>query len=320
MTRKKHKNYWVEFSEREFTLIEALYCRGVSAREIAKIADTDHKTILKRLRSHNTEILTESQRREMRIKGIEEAVRMLYELGEMHIADIAKLFSTSRSNIKEILLEQSIELRTHKGQVTHAVNETFFDIIDTEAKAYWLGFIYADGHVDDKCLQFGQLKEDRNHLEMLQESLGSDYKLISYSPNSISLCISRVYMARSLRRLGLKSRKSADLPWPPISQELECHFIRGFMDGDGNIHYSPKSKQLSFSLYSNCEPFLEKIQQILIRECQAGHIKIYKRPDREIGSVLRYGGRRQVKRILDYLYKDATIWLPRKRDKIEPYL
>ena len=46
------------------------------------------------------------------------------------------------------------------------VNEKYFDIIDNEEKAYWLGYIYADGYSAQKSPWFLCIQTiDKNHIE-----------------------------------------------------------------------------------------------------------------------------------------------------------
>lgn len=47
-------------------------------------------------------------------------------------------------------------LNLKRGKVRkYSVNEIFFEVINTEEKAYWLGFIFADGCVLDRKLPNG---------------------------------------------------------------------------------------------------------------------------------------------------------------------
>ena len=51
-------------------------------------------------------------------------------------------------------------------------NENFFEKIDSPRKAYWLGFLYADGCILDqrksKILEITLSKNDKNHLQKLK--------------------------------------------------------------------------------------------------------------------------------------------------------
>ena len=62
-----------------------------------------------------------------------------------------------------------------------------FEIIDTEEKAYWLGFLYADGSVSstDNRIELGLAEKDLNHIEKFKEFIGVPNK-ISYRPQTKS--------------------------------------------------------------------------------------------------------------------------------------
>lgn len=60
---------------------------------------------------------------------------------------IAQQVGISAGSVSKILRENNIPIRTNSQYLAYAFNEGFFDVIDNEAKAYWLGFIYADGYI-----------------------------------------------------------------------------------------------------------------------------------------------------------------------------
>ena len=57
------------------------------------------------------------------------------------------------------------------------VNDCFFETIDTEQKAYILGFIYADGYNSGYRLQITQLVQDADILYQIKESMESDHPI-----------------------------------------------------------------------------------------------------------------------------------------------
>jgi len=60
-----------------------------------------------------------------------------------NLKKVAKSFNVSLRPIVRILKKNNIELTNRRYDVNHS----FFEVIDTEEKAYWLGFLYADGCV-----------------------------------------------------------------------------------------------------------------------------------------------------------------------------
>jgi hypothetical protein len=128
-----------------------------------------------------------------------------------------------------------------RGTRKYTIDHHFFDDIDTEAKAYWLGFITADGCVMGKGrLAINLAAIDASHLEKLNADIGSDYP-VRLGPSSKSATgmarwyASSIPLVSALGALGVTPRKSATVaPWdgPP---GLMPHYWRGMVDGDGGM-------------------------------------------------------------------------------------
>ena len=73
----------------------------------------------------------------------------LYQTG-LSCQKIADQLNVSESFINKKLKELNITKRSNSIYRRRPWNENFFNKIDTEEKAYWLGFLYADGCVHDK--------------------------------------------------------------------------------------------------------------------------------------------------------------------------
>lgn len=122
-----------------------------------------------------------------------------------------------------------------------------FEKCDTEAEAYWLGFLFTDGCLSGTKVVFNLAVKDSKHLEKLAQFLGSPRKPkiwvkfrhdvkpprdLGYATFSLTSCV----IAANLRRQGLHERKTWTIqPWNGPS-ELMRHFWRGCIDGDGSIH------------------------------------------------------------------------------------
>lgn len=214
-------------------------------------------------------------------------------------------------------------------------NHSFFYEIDTEGKAYWLGFIAADGCVVErtKALSIGLQGRDREHLARLLRALDGDHKIYArrdrLGREYCVLYIASPEIAGDLCKHELRPRKTEILGWPSTStvpSALLRHYLRGLMDGDGGFYPGlPNGKHgehrnLVFAITST-RRCLEGAQEFLMDACQLGKTKLYRttstNPDI---CCLKYGGAKQVSRIFHLLYDDAHVWLPRKREGIEPYI
>jgi intein/homing endonuclease len=134
-----------------------------------------------------------------------------------------------------------------------------FDVIDTEEKAYWLGFIYADGYIETESNRFGigiSIK-DYGHLvkfNSFMKYLGNNIKTkISKQKykgelKEKEICFWRVsdkHLKESLIKQGCFEKKSLILEFPKIPAKLVKHFIRGYFDGDGCVSYYQNKTYIS---------------------------------------------------------------------------
>jgi hypothetical protein len=118
-------------------------------------------------------------------------------------------------------------------------NIDIFQNIDTEEKAYWLGFLYADGcvHSQENKIELGLAEKDYEHLNKFRNFLQIKNK-IAYrdSTKSYRLSFRSKKSKQDLIALGYIPCKSLLLHFPNSQQVpdyLIKHFIRGYFDGDG---------------------------------------------------------------------------------------
>lgn len=202
-----------------------------------------------------------------------------------------------------------------------AINTDFFKEINTEEKAYWLGFIYADGHLcppafrRGAALTFNQKREDSAHLQKLASIFGRHVKNKSskcgnkeYPSVRLDICSNEVY--HDILSIGIPQKKTLNndvTVFDNISKELKYHFIRGVFDGDGSIHLN---QQRAYFSIAGTSKLLRDIRDYISQEVEVtkGNIKI-----RTNGfTVITWGGWTPVCRIRDWLYDSATIYLARK--------
>ena len=157
------------------------------------------------------------------------------------------------NTIKKILRRNGVPIRPRQlpdGNFRrHVFTTAYFREIDTEAKAYWLGFLCADSHIWRGIrVEIGLAATDRGHLVKLQAAVGSAYQIIEKEqpPGFVG---GRWFRARSSVRMGLNSKTMvADLArhgvvagglrrlFPfHLSPALRRHYFRGLFDGDGGI-------------------------------------------------------------------------------------
>lgn len=215
----------------------------------------------------------------------------------------------------------------------YTYDESFFEAIDTEEKAYWLGFIQADGCLNRSVRGFCTLsveleQGDRAHLEKFLKSLKSDVPIGNrergrISENGKSVRLSSGFRVHSrkifddLVKLGIEPRKSLTTQFLKVQPSLMRHYIRGLVDGDGCLKVTPYSitlglpKDTMTMVINLCgtEAVVSGAQQFIVKELGLKPGKIH-RPG---GSVyLITWGSIPALKLMIWLYSDATVYLDRK--------
>lgn len=249
-----------------------------------------------------------------------------YNLGK-NLIQVGKIFNLKNHIIKRILKENGIKIRTKK----YDVDENFFEKIDTEEKSYWLGFLYADGYIRKRNNKYGNLhlklsSKDYVHVELFKKSLKSTniiknlnefylYKGEMKSSPSTIIRINSTKLVDDLINQGCIQNKTKLMNFPNrIPDKLIRHFIRGYFDGDGSIHFS-KLKRFIFYICSSSMNFLKEIEKIFtsIGVTKTNFRKANDGRNLYILTVYRIN---DLKRIYSYFYNDTSnkFYLNRKKE------
>ena len=237
--------------------------------------------------------------------------------------DIAISLGVSAPTIYKVIKSYGVMRDVGKGHIVYSQDNDFFKKIDTEEKAYWLGFIYADGSIiENKRTDIILAKSDEGHLKKFLKSIKSN-RSIKYvnkitDKKTYYTCyvnISSKDFTNNLVLCGCPQNKTDKLVFPNdniLPKSLTNHFIRGYMDGDGSIHINKTNKNTGHKYFrlafTGNYKMLNSIKKILTEK----DIKI---EDRETYCALQFNGNTQVLKMLNYIYKDATIYLDRKYEK-----
>lgn len=318
------------------------YLRTHSLRQTALIAQgiSSTATIRKKLKSLGIEV------KNYKLKPIQisdEELISLYNSGKS-LMEIAKIASGSkgammiRKRLQELGIDTSYSKNIEKykekmSQSFHkySLNEHIFDTIDTEEKAYWLGFLMADGYNQENkyaiCLRLQAC--DKEILEKFREFLKSDAPIYTIHRTTkvnrlerdyMEVRVNSVYLSKQLAKLGCVQGKTYRIEFPNyLPPNLIHHFIRGYFDGNGCINIrkrndrkSANSREYQFTICGRKE-FVAELQKYLVEGANVIHNKLFSA--QRIAGTIHYCGYNVVMRLLNYLYKDATIYLKRKHDK-----
>ncbi len=245
---------------------------------------------------------------------------------------IAKKLNLSVGTVT-YFLNKTVGLRSSKDAARkYTCNNDFFEKINTEEKAYWLGFIYADGYVmrskhDQKIVSISLSSRDINHIEKFKECISATYPIHTYkASNSYSkntmysrISITSDKMFDDLNTHGVVENKTLILKAPDIPDNLIKDFIRGYIDGDGCITTHKPGKGRMVLQYAvkivGTKNVLEFIKNFIENNHCATIRKFYKRHKNDNVYNIDFGGNKQVKKFLDIIYNGAHIFLNRKYEK-----
>lgn len=242
-------------------------------------------------------------------------------------------------HIKKIGIDVKIKAR----RLTN-VHDNYFNIIDTEKKAYILGFLIGDGSI---CLKSNRLsisnsEDDLEVLEIIKSEISPESEIFRKNnqtgvkfrkPQVLWRLVSKEIINTLINTYNILPNKTnhSDFEFPieKIPNEFIWSFIRGFFDADGNISYSVENnniKQFNFSFVFTSEKFANQIAEIF-----ENHLNLKRTlrlivtkngfntyqlrfhcPNRQ-----RYN---EIEKIYNLFYKNSTCFLTRKKTKFEGYL
>ena len=232
--------------------------------------------------------------------------------------------------VADVLQKNGIK-RTGNGQRKYNLNEHYFDKIDTPNKAYILGLFYADGYnsLDKQTVRLQLQYTDKDILESIRKELDSEkpLKFIKCSDKVASngfiskdmyqLEFYGKYICRTLEKLGMVQNKSLVLTFPEhLDKNLYSHFIRGYFDGDGSlcVHRNKNGKYQSLLTITSTEKFCKQCLEILRNEVGVGGGIYDASSHNGITKVISISGFVQLDKLLNWLYKDADLYIKRKYD------
>ena len=301
------------FTEEQINEMIELHNSGMLHKHIAEKFNTSRSTIDRTLQ--NTDLPSRHP------LLTEERVEMAYELylKYKNASKVAKEMHMTKKTVLDIAKDRGVFVPMNEVRQKYQINQKYFDIIDTQEKAYYLGLLAADGTIGSKnnAIQISLQERDKYILEAFRNAIESEHKItkLDYKSkkntyqNQYQLSIMNKHMHDSLIRNGIVPRKSHYLEFPRnLSSEFYPAFLRGYMDGDGTIAKTEKRVR-----FVSTESFCLSVQKILKDTLNINsHIIHEKRDPKCITCNLGVAGGIQTKKFLDWIYKDATVYLKRK--------
>ena len=233
---------------------------------------------------------------------------------------IADFYQVSRPVIKRILKVQNDKIIIRDKTSKYQYQQDIFEIIDTAEKAYWLGFLAADGcnyqREHNASIILNVHQKDMEHLNKFKQFCNTNAEIKSYVgyegfSNQTPMCkivLNSKKISNDLIDKGIVPNKSLILQPPNISEQFYKPFILGYFDGDGSISKT--------SQYNNYSISIQGTKEILTWICQVLNwdANLEKRDNNSIHNsyYIRCGGTNKPYQILNQLYNSCETHLDRK--------
>ena len=255
--------------------------------------------------------------------------------------DYAKAIPVGEIANKYSISTASIYKHLHKKGITRTIEKTFelrlgkehhyFDEIDKEDKAYWLGFIVADGSVSKRSVTISLSEVDGCHLRKIGSifnvRLREHTRIRSNNKSSamVTMAFNSTYMCRVLLDYGLILNKRYSIKlgnvFDCISKSYMRHFIRGLWDGDGSILLYKSYNKLyqkyyykrSVSISGNID-LLKRTSYEISKELGIKKHRVYPQKQSKNAGILAYQSKENILKLLNWLYGDSTVYLERKQN------
>lgn len=250
------------------------------------------------------------------------------------VADILNLKSSGP--VLRILRDNNIPLTRRR----YHIDENYFETIDNEEKAYWLGFLAADGTIRlrhggaekkkrGSSIVLKLANKDEDHLKKFANIFGGESRItyqrdytktrkgeVSFSDNC-RVSINSNKLVEDIINKGVTPRKSFTVKTPNIDPIWYKDYIRGYFDGNGSISFKLKESKI------NNDNNVVKLLNVSFACVSVDFKDWLVEHFGQLGILFVYGGKYElacrslsnIYKFVDYLYNDSTIYLERKREK-----
>jgi transposase-like protein len=305
-----------------------LYQSGLGSDTISKQFGIHPNSVLKILKKANID-RRPIVRKKIQISDELKIVEM-YQRG-MSAPEIADQFGVVHTLILRYLEKNGIERRSaEKCHRIYPIREDFFDVIDKQEKAYFLGFLYADGSNNKEAnfVRTDLARKDRDILEKLASLIYLENSLQhikdqdrekEYKGRKAIYCTSHLdinskHICHRLEELGCPAAKSLTIAFPQwlVDPELQRHFIRGYYDGDGGVSLTDVKTRGAHTKMISTLNFCNSVSKIIFAQTGIQFGAPYNDiEDKNVYSI-HLSGNRRIAHFLDWLYKESIVYLDRK--------
>jgi hypothetical protein len=305
--------------------IRALIELGFSAKRSAYKLKIDHREMRNAIKTYNMTI--------KKIPFTPDKIPLIIETynNGVSIRQLSEIYDVGRRLIKGWIKARGVLRSVSDSNRITFFNQHYFDQIDTDIKAYWLGFFYADAYNSNITwtVNLALASKDMGHIRKLADAIELPRENITHSITinkendkqyeHHSLKMYSKHLCETLNKLGCPQAKSFIIKYPEwLEPQFDKSFIRGMFDGDGCLTMRKKTKEWKWSLVSTkecCEVIQKKLKDYtslnVYFEC------ISNTNNNTFDFELT--GNEQIKILADWLWSDSTV-LNRLDRKYQKYL
>ena len=235
-------------------------------------------------------------------------------------AHLCEKYSLSSPTIGKIL--KGIERYSKAKLYNPNLKEHFFETINSEEAAYFLGLLISDGNVFKD--ETGRQASISITLDLKDEYMLNKFKEVLNANTSVGydgrgcgqIAVRSNTMAQDLAQYGVVPRKTNKTYLPIISPQLMPHLIRGILDGDGSIQAKQNGNKFLHDIsFCGTARLMAEISEYITNALNLQHQPtVYNYTDK-ILSEIKIANIHDMELLGNWLYKDATIFLTRKKEK-----
>ena len=259
----------------------------------------------------------------MKNLAIEERDKKIIELSKaLSQKEIGKLFNLTQANISRILKKNSIKWKKSRLNMSkRKIDIDYFKIIDTPKKAYWLGFIAADGYINKDGNKLSILCKDLEIIQKFRNDIKSEHKIsniLQYDKRTnktyveYSIQVTNEIFVNNIISKGITHEKTDVCCFPNISENLYSYFIAGLFDGDGSISFYGTNKSFLRCNLISTKEILDFIN-LYLKENYNIDTKICSLVSKNKKNVYKQYWYKDTLKFLNFIYQgDKEIYLTRK--------
>jgi len=257
--------------------------------------------------------------------------------------EIGKIYNIAPLTVSNLLKANGIKHKKSrlKSMSNISLDENYFQIIDSKEKAYWLGYICADGCIHKNCNKVSLISKDIEVIEKFKFAIKSEHKLQDLHRydkrtkkwyRAFSIHIGVEIFQKHLINLGITSNKTDKLEMPNIEEKYYPYFFAGLFDGDGSVQEYTKLNKEKQQIHSIGAPLkmnkcrislistLEVLNFLSLYLMKTQNIECLKmsKVSKKKANVWKMYLYKDAKKFLDWIYQDPTFSYSTR--KYETYL